>query len=177
MHPTLHCTVLIWVALERGCGCRLSSRQPKAAPAHSRDAVGDRNLLNPEMGGRQLSVTYSLQRWDLPWVGAKVFRHSLQGIPDSWAPQLVVPAICGGKVPSGTDAVLPVLSPRLQRFYSILSSGKAVILLWKWWDFPDLFSSTAVRAWSPGRGREEGSPQLLPLKVISGCPIKLSAFR
>lgn len=61
MHPTLHCTVLlIWVALERGCGCRLSSRQPKAAPAHSRDAVGDRNLLNPEMGGRQLSVTYSL---------------------------------------------------------------------------------------------------------------------
>lgn len=114
--------------------------------------------------------------------GCKGFlTHSLQDIPDSWAPLLVVPAICEGKVPSGADAVLPVLSylsrPWIQRDHSILSSGKTVILLWKWWDFPDLFSSTAVRMWRPGRGREEGGPQLLPLKVISGCSIKLSSFR
>lgn len=37
--------------------------------------MGDRNLLNAETGGRQVSGTCFLQRWNLPWVGAKSFWH------------------------------------------------------------------------------------------------------
>lgn len=65
--------------LERGCGFRLSRKQFQEQAAKSslfsqqRDAMGGRNLLNPEISGRQVSGICFLQRQDLPWVGAKVF--------------------------------------------------------------------------------------------------------
>lgn len=66
-----------------GEGCRLSREHSQEQTAKSsfssqqRDAMGDRNLLNPEIGGRQMSGTCFLRRWDLPWVGAKGFWHTV----------------------------------------------------------------------------------------------------
>lgn len=178
MHPTLCCTVLLaWGALERGCGCRLSREHSQEQTAKSsfssqqRDAMGDRNLPDPEIGGRQMSGICFLQRWDLPREGAKVFWQivcRVSQIPKHHSGLSLLFVRQGTQWSSGSAASsLKAARPWIQSVYSILTSGKTVILLWKWWDFPDLFSSTAMRTWRLGRGREEGDPELLPLKQLN----------
>lgn len=88
--------------------------------------------------------------------GCKGFLTQFAGCPRLLSTTLGVPAMCGGKgQQSWCSAAISLTSARpcIQSAYSVLSSGKAVVLLWEWWHFPDLFSHESMKGQGERGGR------------------------